>query len=121
MAHMTFSAAQPRPLTERERSVLAALLSVEFDGAAALREQARGAAVVGMFGCGCPSIHFVNGRGGMIPRVNASIRRTDDSLFLYTISDSDRGELLGGIEYVGVGDEDPSDFPPPDLFVLEWA
>ena len=49
---------EPRSLPERERTVLDALLSVEFEGAAALRDQAAQAEVVGMCGCGCPSIDF---------------------------------------------------------------
>lgn len=122
MIDVPFSDAQPRPLTERERSVLAALLSIEFEGVAALREQARDAAVVGMCRCGCPSIDFVSGRGlGMSARVDATIQGTDDALFLYTISDSDGRELLGGIEYLGVTINDPSELPPPDLLLLAQA
>lgn len=112
----------PRPLTERERSVLDVLLSVDFDRVEDLRRQAADVVVVGMCGCGCPSIDFVNGRGlGMSLRVNASIRGTNDGLFLYTIEDPDRGECLGGIEYVGVGEKDPAEFPPPDLLNVDPA
>ncbi len=116
------AAGEPRPLTERERSVLNALLSADFDGVEDLRRQATDVAVVGVCGCGCPSIDFVKGPGlGMTLRVNASIRGSNDGLFLYTIEDPDRGECLGGIEYVGVGEKAPAEFPPPDLLDLDPA
>lgn len=112
----------PRPLTDRERSILNTLLSADFDGVDDLRRQALDVVVVGMCGCGCPSVDFVQGRGlGMTLRVNGSIRGTNDGLFLYTIEDPDRGERLGGIEYVGVGEKDPVEFPSPDLIDLDPA
>lgn len=97
-----------RPLTIRERTVLDALLSVEFDGVAGLREQARSACVVGRCACGCPSVDFKTG-GGMHLRVNAQVRGSCDGLFLYTL-DGD----LGGIEWVGVSDQDPAESLNPD-------
>ena len=45
-----------RPLTDREREVLNALLAVNFPGAPAMRAQATLVRVVGGCGCGCPSI-----------------------------------------------------------------
>src|SRR5260370_41123670 len=47
-----------RPLDTGERRVLDLLLAGDFDGAPALREQARGACVVGHCGCGCPSVYL---------------------------------------------------------------
>src|SRR5260370_6972688 len=45
-----------RPLDAGGRRVLDLLLAGDFDGAPALREQARGACVVGRCGCGCPPV-----------------------------------------------------------------
>jgi hypothetical protein len=114
---------EPRPLTERERAVLDALLSAEFDGVAELRAQAAGVVVVGGCTCGCPSIDFQRGRGsGMSIRVNAGVRDLPDSgLFLYTIEDPGRGELLGGIEWVGAGDRHPDQLPEPDRLSIELS
>lgn len=103
-------AVEPRPLTRREREVLDALLGVEFEGVETLRREA--VAVVGVCGCGCPSVDFQRGRG-MTVRVNASVRATHDGLFLYTVEDPRRGEVLGGIEWESVGDTVPAEFPPP--------
>ena len=105
-----------RPLTSREREVLDALLAVEFDGVAELRAQGRAATVVGVCSCGCPSIDFFNKPGvGMHVRVNATIRETNDGLFLYTV-----GGRLGGIEYAGVSDTgDPSEFPDPSRLSIK--
>jgi hypothetical protein len=107
---------EPRPLTERERAVLDALLSVEFEGVEELRAQAADVVVVGRCTCGCPSIDFQRGRGlGMSIRVNAGVRDDSyDGLFLYTIEDPERGELLGGIEWVAGGGPDPDQLPGPD-------
>jgi hypothetical protein len=38
-----------------------------------------------------------------------------DGLFLYTIEDPERGELLGGIEWVAGGGPDPDRLPGPDM------
>ncbi|MEV6816448.1 hypothetical protein [Micromonospora sp. NPDC051296] len=72
--------------------------------------------VVGTCGCGCPSIDFQHGRGlGMAIRVNAGVRGSHGGLFLYTIEDRQRGEVLGGIEWVGVEETDPDELPSPEL------
>ena len=112
---------EPRPLTERERAVLDALLSVEFDGVEELRAQAADVAVVGRCPCGCPSVDFQRGRGsGMSIRVNAGVRDDSyDGLFLYTVEDPERGELLGGIEWVAGSGPDPEELPSPDTLDIE--
>jgi hypothetical protein len=46
---------------------------------------------------------------------SARVKQQDDGLFLYTIEDPQRGEVLGGIEWVGVGERDLDEFPSPDL------
>jgi hypothetical protein len=113
----------PRPLTTREREVLEALLSVDFPGVDGLRRQARELQVVGMCGCGCPSVDFQRDRGlGMIVRVNARLSDSYDGLFLYTLQDPELGEILGGIEWVGGGSETiPGQLPEPHLLSVEPA
>ncbi len=107
-----------RPLTERERAVLNALLSVDFAGVEGLRREAEQAMVVGGCGCGCPSIDFYKQPGqGMHVRVNAATQRNFDGLFLYTV-----GGRLGGIEWVGTSDEgDPPEFPDPATLTINPA
>jgi hypothetical protein len=111
-----------RPLTQRERAVLDALLDVDFPDVETLRDQATELTVVGTCGCGCPSIDFQHGRGlGMTIRVNASVRDTHAGLFLYTTEDPQRGEVLGGIDWVGVEEADPDELPPPELLDIRPA
>ena len=106
-----------RPLTERERAVLEALLAVDFPGVEALRREAADALVVGTCGCGCPSIDFNRGQGGMTVRVNASVRGSHEGLFLYTLE----GEVLGGIEWMSVEETDPAELPPPEVLDIGAA
>ncbi|WP_127507080.1 hypothetical protein [Actinoplanes solisilvae] len=111
-----------RQLTERERAVLDALLSVDIEGAEALLCQASEVVVVDTCGCGCPSVDFQHGRVfGMNVRVNADVTDSYDGLFLYTIEDLERGEILGGIEWVGVGETNPNTFPSPHLLDIRPA
>jgi hypothetical protein len=108
-----------RPLTQRERDVLNALLSVDFPDVDALRTQAEDVEVVGVCDCGCPSIDFHKEPGvGLHVRVNAAIEGgSHDGLFLFTL-----GDHLGGIEYVGnSGEKDPTEFPDPALLIVEPA
>lgn len=104
-----------RPLTDREREVLDALLSTDLDGATELRRQARKAVVSGACSCGCPSIDF---RTGTEMRVvaDATVVDSTDSLFLYTLD----GEL-GGIEWVGVSDDRPTELPEPSRLEISPA
>ncbi|WIM99724.1 hypothetical protein ACTOB_003385 [Actinoplanes oblitus] len=111
-----------RPLTQRERAVLDALLAVDFPDVATLRCQAMEIVVVDTCGCGCPSIDFQRGRGpGITTRANAGVRGSHNGLFLYTIEDPQRGEVLGGIEWVGVEETDPEELPSPELLDIEAA
>jgi hypothetical protein len=111
-----------RPLTERERAVLEALLAVDLRGVETLRRQASEVIVIGTCGCGCPSIDFHQG-GDLVMkiRVDATVPESYDGLFLYTIEDPQRGEVLGGIEWVGVGHTNPDEFPPPNLLDIRPA
>ncbi|QYJ04509.1 hypothetical protein KUV85_02170 [Nocardioides panacisoli] len=98
-----------RPLTDRERAVLDALLAGEFEGAGAMREQRQAARVVGVCGCGCPSIDFAVFSGvGMTVLVDANVVGTDDGLFLFAM-----GDQLGGIEYVSNSDQMAAELPDP--------
>jgi len=111
-----------KPPTQREKAVLEALLAVDFQGAESLRRQATNVVVVGKCDCGCPSIDFQSEHGlGMSVRVNASIPTSHDGLFLYTVEDPDQGELLGGIEWVGVGETNPDEFPAPEMLDIQPA
>lgn len=114
----------PRPLTAREREVLTALLAVDFDGVERLRVQAAEAQVVGGCDCGCPSIDFFEGRNsGVTMVVNAGVRdsETYDGLFLYTVDIPGKGEVLGGIEWVGQSESDPDEFPTPEDLTITVA
>ncbi|GAA1399857.1 MULTISPECIES: hypothetical protein [Oerskovia] len=104
---MTRTTRMPRPLTDRERSVLDALLSIDVDGVSGLRRQARSAVVTGTCGCGCPSIDFRTGTGMQVV-VDARVIGSPDGLFLYLLD----GEL-GGIEWVSVAEERPTELPEP--------
>ncbi|GAB3829744.1 hypothetical protein [Kribbella italica] len=111
----------PRPLTPREREVLAALLSADLPGAADLRRQAAEVLVVGECGCGCPSVDFTAGGGlGMTVRVNAAVTDSYDGLFLYTFESADQ-ELLGGIEWLSGSETDPAELPHPSTLTIEPA
>lgn len=88
--------------------MLDALLGTDVDGVARLRRQAQDAVVSGTCGCGCPSIDFRTGAGMQVV-VNATVVGCSDSLFLYLLD----GEL-GGIEWVGVTEERPTELPEPE-------
>jgi hypothetical protein len=118
----TIIAMEPRPLTLRERAVLEALLAVDFEGVEDLRRQISNVVVVGRCDCGCPSIDFqYQQESGMSVRVNASVPTSHDGLFLYTVEDPDQGEVLGGIEWVGVGETNPDELPQPELLDIQPA
>ncbi|HXH78682.1 hypothetical protein [Nocardioides sp.] len=114
----------PRQLTVRERAVLDALLTADFDGVEGLRAQTAEAEVLGGCGCGCPSINFFEGRTeGMDIVVNAGFKNstTYDGLFLFTVRLPDVGDVLGGIEWVGQSDSDPDELPAPEDLTIALA
>jgi len=114
----------PRPLTERESAVLAALLTVDFEGAERLREQAKTAQVFGGCACGCPSIDFFEGHhSGMTMVVDAAVKdsETYDGLFLFTVDIPGTGDVLGGIEWVGQSDPNPDELPAPEALAIKGA
>jgi hypothetical protein len=111
-----------RPLTRREHAVLEALLAVVVGNVESLRRQAAEVAVVGVCGCGCPSIDFHHDHGlAMTIRANATVPGTHDGLFLYTIQDPQLGEVLGGIEWIGIDHTSPQEFPPPEQLDIRPA
>lgn len=57
----------------------------------------------------------------MAVRANAATTASDDSLFFYPVEDPRRGEVLGGIEWVGVGNQHPDELPSPELLDLQPA
>ncbi len=114
----TIIVVEPRSLTERERAVLDALLGVDFPGAEKLRREATEVVVVGMRGCGCPSVDFSHAHG-MTIRINAAVSDSNDGLFLYTVEDPQQGEVLGGIEWVGIEETNPDEFPTPGLLDIQ--
>lgn len=118
------TAMYPRPLTVRERAVLDALLTLDFDGVEGLRGQAAKAEVLRGCECGCPSINFFNGlTDGMSIVVNAGVKdsMTYDGLFLFTVHLPDVGYVLGGIEWVGQSDSDPDELPRPEDLTITPA
>jgi len=48
--------------------------------------------------------------------VNAAVigSETFDGLFLFTVDVAGKGEVLGGIEWVGQGESNPLELPPAD-------
>ncbi|MEO5662975.1 MAG: hypothetical protein ABIR39_06800 [Nocardioides sp.] len=103
-----------RELTERERAVLDFLLSADFEDVDDLRRQAASVLVTGGCECGCPSIDFGHPDvgPGINPVVNAEIKDTNDTLFVFT-----QGPWLAGIEYVGYDDQ-PAQLPDPAALVI---
>ena len=97
-------------MTEREREVLDLLLSADFKESNDLRRQARTAIAMDGCDCGCPSVDFVHPEvpPGLNPVVNASVRDSNDAVFLFM-----EGPYLGGIEYVGIDEPIATELPPP--------
>jgi hypothetical protein len=100
---------EARRLTARERDVLSALLGLVTPSAERLRKQLAEATVVGVCGCGCPSIYFAHDARGEGVEVNAeaAIDCTDDAVLLFVNS---RGDL-DSLEYMWISDSPRSEFP----------
>jgi hypothetical protein len=98
----------PRPLSDRERSVLDALLGADFPGVEALRDQARSVQVEGRCDCGCPTIRFSSapGRHRLVAE-GASDEGQDVLLFA-----GERG--LDSLESSWTTDSPPVEFPPAE-------
>lgn len=103
----------PRPLTQHERSVLDAMLTV-VDGPPSLPHGLDDVMVVDDCDCGCPTIYFFDENFGHWPVAEAytTIER-GESLTLFASRDA-----LWGLEWVGSPADLPTGFPDPaDLTV----
>ena len=108
---------RPRPLTDDEAGVLAALLAVDFPGVQALREQARAALASPGCDCGCGTIdlHPVGGPSADVQEhvpVEGTVVGSDgepEGVVLLLVR---QGRLLS-LEVAGFVDE-PLAMPSPD-------
>ena len=111
----------PRPLSESERDVLTALLSFDFRGAAKLRKQVPNVQVIGMCGCGCPTIVMSVIDAPRAPKKRVSLPLPNDFqslgsdpgappgwIMLFT-----RDGFLSGMEYYTADGEIPTRWPSP--------
>lgn len=106
-----------RPLTERERAVLDALLDGCTNDVANLRLQVPTLSVGDPCRCGCPSADFEGPSGPLTVHVDARIEGSIDTVFLYSVEGR-----LGGIEYVTNADRPPNELPDPTrLRFVDWA
>lgn len=113
----------PRPLTERELSILHMLLSKDGEGIAELRLQVPHAAVVGRCKCGCPTIDIDVDREAAVPsRITrrpaidcfSHEREAIDEVFDLMVWVEDG--YLAGIELVYYDEGKPTVFPEPASF-----
>jgi hypothetical protein len=98
-----------RDLSPRERDVLASLLGVATVSADRPPTDLAEVNVVGVCGCGCPSIYFAqDAKGAGVELIaEATVDGTDDAVLLYVNS---RGDL-DSLEYMWVSDSPPSELP----------
>lgn len=98
--------------------MLERLLAAEFDGVAALREQARRVEVVGSCPCGCPSIELrapsdaptAIWSSGRAPCLGELIQTADElpaQIVLFV-----KNGRMTYLEYIWYGDTRPSHWPP---------
>jgi hypothetical protein len=110
----------PRPLSPRERDLVEFLLTGDFPGVEALREQARQARVIGRCDCGCPTIDLAIDREHARPaqtahRVPVSAPAAGWAPFEILLLVDDDG-WIDSLEYVDYTGTPPADFPPRDAF-----
>ena len=101
-----------RPLTVKEREVLEVFLAAGFPGADAIAREVDHLRVAGLCGCGCPTFYLRHPEkgAGIDVTAEAGVVGTNDTILLFT---SESGHL-DSIEYVCVGDESPTEWPPAD-------
>lgn len=106
-----------RTLTDRERSVLDTMLSVDSDRVKAFRDQARTAMVDLSLSCtcGCPSISFVNPSSDRRLEILMEASTVDRSVALFLYAQDDR---LGGIDCFQFPDN-IDELPDPQTLVLD--
>jgi hypothetical protein len=109
----------PRPLNEAELSILDALLTVDFPGAAAFRAQVPHTMVIGRCDCGCPTVDLsvqlivpassVDTPSRLAPvegRVTPIANEPPGDIILFV----DDGRM-SCLEYVSFDDPSPSEWP----------
>jgi hypothetical protein len=108
-----------RALSDREREVLNAMLSVDFPGAEQLRLQADRVRVSGRCDCPCPTVYLSVDEAvasavthDRVPARAEVATGSGDSVLLF--ADSGR---LSSLEYAWI-DEAPMEFPPPGDLVV---
>ena len=108
----------PRPLNSSERAVLERILSVDFDGASALRGQLDRVEVVATWAAGSPSIDLVVrepvARASLPDRLVPVDAQVLDPSGEYTgelLVWVEDGAVLAGLEYTWVTDEPPLCLP----------
>jgi hypothetical protein len=104
----------PRPLSERERAVLDALLSVDFTGVDALRQQARDVSVLGKCECGCPTVHFsTDERRNRLVADADTAPYAGQSVLLFVTDDG-----LDSLEVAWTTDQPPVEFPAAEDLIV---
>ena len=108
----------PRPLTISERAVLEHILSVDFDGASALRVQLDRVEVVATWGAESPSIDLrvrePVQRASLPTRllpVNAQVLDPSGEYIGELLAWVEQGAVLVGLEYAWVTDDPPLHLP----------
>ncbi|MFC1444050.1 hypothetical protein ABUW04_38020 [Streptacidiphilus sp. N1-10] len=108
----------PRPLNVSERAVLELILSVDFDGASALRGQLDHVEVVAIWVAGSPSIDLrvrepvlrASLPARLVP-VDAQVLDPSGEYIGELLVWVDDGAVLSGLEYAWVTDEPPLHLP----------
>jgi len=110
---------EERPLTSAEAAALSFVLSGDFPGVEELQAQAPTARVIGVCGCGCPTIHLAVDEANTppaltaVPGVVASVTSRDPRythLMVWV-----EGDHLSSLELSWI-EGPPSEFPPLDHF-----
>lgn len=108
----------PRQLHSDEVDLVNFILSAQFTGVEALREQVSGLRAVGKCECGCPTIDLAadpnaipaDGLGQRVLPIEAVVRPGGDEPPGEVIIFADDG-LLSGLEYVYYSEAPPAEWP----------
>jgi hypothetical protein len=120
----------PRPLSDREVSVLDFMLSPDDPRLDALRDQVKRATVVGQWEC-CATIELGVEPQTLMPSdsserlmVEARTPNRGDANTFFELLLFEKGGWLHTLELVHYGDQPPKEFPPADRFerptVFRW-
>jgi hypothetical protein len=95
-----------RRLTDAESTIVSAFLALPL--LVPLRRQLPGLRVVGICGCGCPTVFFQGAIDGRKLIADAQVGNTDgDAVLLFAA-----GEFLTSLEYLWLGETPPATWPP---------